>query len=323
MKKSLSLLLLIFSFVGLYAQNSSLSNLFADSSAQNNMNMIATFKSGILINAQTIETMHKHDLLFEVGHRFGDIGGKYGGSKTFYGFDLISDVLIGFEYGISDRLTVGVGRDKGAVNLANVNQTQLLYGTLKYRLLQQTVNNQVPLAITLFGRGVVSTMASQTTNSDANFKDFKSRLSGVGQLIIARKFSSNFSLELLPTYVRRENVVAPDPKNMFALGIGGRMKVTKRMAIVADYFLPFRSQQTTNYFSTQFNTLFYNPLAVGLEIETGGHVFHIDFTNATSILENQFIPGTTSNWSKGQFRWGFNFSRTFTIGGGKNKSWKK
>lgn len=323
MKKTLSLLLLIFSFVCLYAQDSSLSNLFVDSSAQNYMHVIATFKSGILINAQTIETMHKHDLLFEVGHRFGDIGGKYGGSKTFYGFDLISDVLIGFEYGISDRFTIGVGRDKGAANFANVNQTQLLYGTLKYRLLQQTVNNQVPLAITLFGRGVVSTMASQTTNTDANFKGFKSRLSGVGQIIIARKFSSNFSLEVLPTYVRREDVVAPDPQNMFDLGIGGRLKFRKRMAIVADYFIPFRSQQASNYFSTQFNTLFYNPLAVGLEIETGGHVFHIDFTNATSILENQFIPGTTSNWSNGQFRWGFNFSRTFTLGGSKNKTWKK
>ena len=322
MKKIISLLLLTFSFCRLYAQTD-LSSLFTDSLKENNMPVIATFKSGILINAQTNETLHQHDLLFAVGHRFGDVGGSLGGSKTFYGLDMISDDLIGFEYGITNRLTVGVGRDKGATNNANVNQTQLWYGTLKYRLLQQTMDNNMPLSISLFGRGIISSMASLPTNNDAHFNNFKSRLSAAGQVIIARKFSDYLSLELLPTYIRRENVVSPDNQNMFAMGIGGRLKLTEHMAIEMDYFLPFRSPQTKNYFNTQDNTIFYNPLSVGLAIETGGHVFHIDFTNATSMMESQFIPGTVSNWTKGQFRWGFNFSRTFTIGKGGRKQWNK
>lgn len=322
MKKIMIIVFLIFNSHYLYAQND-LSSIFADSLQENSASVIATFKSGVLINAQTNETLHQHDLLFKIGHRFGDIGGPVGGSKTFYGLDMISDNLIGFEYGITNQVTVGVGRDKGAANNVNVNQTQLWYGTLKYRLLQQTMDNSVPIAITLFGRGVISSMGSQPTNNDAHFTNFKSRLSAVGQVIIARKFSDRLSLELLPTYIRRENVVAPDKQNMFAIGIGGRLKFTEHMAIEMDYFLPFRSQQTINYFNKQYNTIFYNPLSVGLAIETGGHVFHIDFTNATSMMENQFIPGTVSKWGKGQFRWGFNFSRTFTLGKSESKSWNK
>lgn len=322
MKSIMILFLSSLSFYNLYAQND-LSNLFADSLKENSLPVIATFKSGRLINAQTNETLHQHDLLFEIGHRFGDIGGSLGGSKTFYGLDMISDDLIGFEYGITNRLTAGVGRDKGATNNINVNQTQLWYGILKYRLLQQTIDNNMPISITLFGRGIISSMASLPTNNDAHFNTFKSRLSGVAQVIIARKFGNNLSLELLPTYVRREDIVRPDKQNLFAIGIGGRLKFTEHMAIETDYFLPFRSQQTRNYFNTQYNTIFYNPMSVGLAIETGGHVFHIDFTNATTMLESQFIPGTVSNWRKGQFRWGFNFSRTFTIGKKASHAWEK
>jgi hypothetical protein len=100
--------------------------------------------------------------------------------------------------------------------------------------------------------------------------------------------------------------------NLFALGIGGRVKITKTMAIVADYFLPFRSSESRNYFK-QKGVRFYQPLAIGWEIQTGGHVFHINFTNSTAIVENQFIPYTTRSWAKGQFRWGFNISRSFTL----------
>lgn len=324
MRKIVSLLVLIlFNCFSLHAQQD-LSKIFSDSTlATGKIPVIATFKSGRLINAQTNETMHKHDLLFLVGHRFGDIGGKYGGTKTFFGLDNISDDLIGFEYGITDRFTVGAGRDKGAPNDINISQEQLWYGSLKYRLVQQRVDNSIPIAITLFGRGIVSSMTSTpNTASNAHFPNFRSRLSGVGQIIIARKFSEIFSLEVLPTYVRRERVTYPDQRNMLAFGFGGRLKLTKRMAIIADYFLPLRSKDDKDYFNSNYNLRFYNPLAVGLEIETGGHVFHINFTNATALLENQFIPGTTSDWTKGQFRWGFNFSRTFTIGEDKNK-WGK
>lgn len=304
--------------VGTAQAQTDLSKLFADS-LKNNGPVMATFKSDVLINAQTNETLHKHDLIFEIGHRFGDIGGTYGGAKTFFGFDNISDVSIDFGYGITNRLTVGLGRAKGAPNGVNSTQLQLYYGSLKYRLVQQTSDNRIPLAVTLFGREVISGMQDQPNNqADGHFATFSNRLSSVVEVILARKFNDRFSLEVLPTYIHRGVVAPQDMSDMLALGFGGRFKFTEHMAFVADYFLPFRSQSSIQYYQNQYNFNFYHPLAVGLEIETGGHVFHIDFTNATALLENQLVTSTSSNWSKGQFRWGFNFSRTFTLGGKKH-----
>jgi hypothetical protein len=103
-----------------------------------------------------------------------------------------------------------------------------------------------------------------------------------------------------------------DVNDLFALGAGGRFKFSKRLGLLVEYFYPFRSQESKDYFTAK-GQKFYNPLAVGLEIETGGHVFHVNFTNSTAILENQFIPETTTTWQQGQFRWGFNISRRFSL----------
>ena len=298
----------------LMAQND-LSKLFNDSiNKKEHLPVIATFKSPHIINSQYNEAIHKHNLLFVVIHRFGDMAGTNGGVKNFYGLDNSSDILIAFDYGISDKLSIGIGRAKGAPNGTNTDQTQLFYLNLKYRLLHQTVDNYIPVSITLFGNGLVSGMSKlNLVTSDADFRKFSDRMSYTAQAIIARKFSDNLSLALLPTYVRRNYVPFMDMNNLFALGIGGRMKVSPRMAIIADYFLSFRSQNSKNYFSQQKQFQFYNPLALGIEIETGGHVFNISFTNSTAILENQFIPSTSTSWTKGEFRWGFSISRTFSL----------
>ncbi len=292
-----------------------LSKLFSDSVlAKENIPVTATFKSPQIINGQSNETMHKHDLLFVVMHRFGDIAGSYGGMQTFYGLDNSSDILIGFDYGISDRWSLGLGRTKGAPNGTNTNQKQLFYLKTKYRLIRQSTNNRVPVSVTIFGNSVASGMDRlNVVTSDADFQKFSDRLSFVAQAIITRKFNDSFSLALSPTYVRRNYVSFMDVNNMYGLGIGGRLKVSHRMAVVADYFLSFRSQESKKYFLQQKGFRFYNPLGVGLEMETGGHVFNFIFTNSTAILENQFIPSTSSSWTKGGFRWGFSISRTFTL----------
>lgn len=315
MKKIILLFAISCCWLGASAQDS-LSSLFADSSQGAHVPVIATFKSVDVINGRSNETLKKHNLLFIVAHRFGDMAGKNGGGKTLFGMDNIYDVLIGFDYGISDRLTIGTGRDKGSPNGINTDQSSLYYLSLKYRLVQQTTDNHVPFAITLFGRGLMSSMhKTHELGSDANFNNFSDRTSGVAQIIIARKFSDNLSLEITPTYIRRNLVATSEMQNMFALGLGGRVKISRHMAIVADYFLPFRNSQSTDYYKQLYDLDFYNALGVGLEIETGGHVFHINFTNSTSIVETQFIPSTTTTWTKGQFRWGFNLSRTFLLGG--------
>lgn len=271
--------------------------------------VIATFKSTRIINGQSNETLAKGDLDFRVAHRFGDIGGADGGSKTFFGMDNSTDIRIAFEYGITDRLTAGISRAKGSGS-----HSQLYEAMGKFKVLQQTMDNRVPVGVTLFGNAVVTAMKSSTDEADASyFGNFSHRMSYTGQAVITRKFGNMLSLAVLPTYIHRNRVAFMDMNDMFALGLGGRLRFSNRVALVVDYFLPFRDQAGRDYFESR-GMKFYNPLGVGVEIETGGHVFHLNFTNSTATLENQFIPETTSTWLDGQFRWGFNISRRFSLG---------
>ncbi|WP_346317406.1 DUF5777 family beta-barrel protein [Chitinophaga sp. YIM B06452] len=271
--------------------------------------VIATFKSTRIINGQSNETLAKGDLDFRVAHRFGDMGGSGGGSSTFFGLDNSTDIRIAFEYGITDRLTAGISRTKGSGNFSQ------MYEVLgKFKVLQQTMDNRIPVGVTVFGNAVVTGMKSSPDKSDLNYFDkFSSRLSYTAQAIISRKFGDIISLALLPTYIHRNRVGYKDMNNMFAMGVGGRLRFSKRMALVVDYFVPFRDEESKDYYESR-GTKYYNSLGVGVEIETGGHVFHLNFTNSTAVLENQFIPETVSTWTHGQFRWGFNISRRFSLG---------
>lgn len=284
-----------------------LANMFQDSTRKHEP-VIATFKSTRIIQGHSIETLKKHELDFRVDHRFGDIGGAYGGGKTAFGLDNSTDIRIAFEYGVTDRLMAGLSRSKGSGGV-----TQLYEALAKYQLITQTTDDHVPVTITLFGNAVASGATSSTVKSDAAWFDkFSDRLSYTGQVIIGRKFNRRLSLAVLPTLIHRNRVTYMDENDVFALGAGGRLKFSNRMALLVEYYYPFRSQETKDYFKNKGREL-YNPLSVGLEIETGGHVFHINFTNSTAILENQFIPETTTSWLQGQFRWGFNISRRFSL----------
>lgn len=269
----------------------------------------ATFKSGKLINIQTIETIHKKELDFRVDHRFGNIAGKRGGSSQFFGLDQASDIRIGFDYGISDKLNIGLARAKGASTL-----TQLYETNLKYKFLEQTNDDKIPLSVAFFGSATTSAMSKSEDPTAANsFTKFSDRVSYVSQLVIARKFSSAFSLVFIPSYVHQNYTMYGNQNSTFALAIGGRLKFTKRMALVADYVTPFRDKQKKDYIENINGNKLYNALGVGLEIETGGHVFHLNFTNANAVQESQYITETTSSWTKGQFRWGFSIARRFSF----------
>ncbi|MBA0883455.1 DUF5777 family beta-barrel protein [Flavobacterium undicola] len=268
----------------------------------------ATFKSSRIINARSNELVHKGELELIVSHRFGDAGGHNGGFKTFYGTDNASDIKVAFDYGLTDRLAIGVSRTKGATAIR-----QLFESNVKYKLLEQTEKDRIPLGITFFGNAVISTMSSNINPKvPDHFDSFSDRWSFVAQMILTRKFSSNFSLALLPTYTHYNRVGYGDSNDIFAMGIGARAKLTKRMALIADYFYTFDSENRKAYFEKN-GLPFYNPLSAGLEIETGGHVFQLTFMNNTALLENQFIPYTTTSWRKGQFRWGFSISRPFSF----------
>ncbi len=269
--------------------------------------VLSSFKNFKIINAQTPMTVPKHNLEFNISHRFGDVSGSSGGPTTLFGFYSISDILFSFDYGVTDKLDIGVGVYKGIGPFYDS-----YYGSLKYKLLQQTTDNKVPVFVTFFGDvNIAAGPASTDPTSDADYASTADRLSFLAQLIIARKVTPQFSIEVLPTYLHRNLVLNGDENGIFALGAGARYRITKRFSIIADYFHPFSTYRSTNelpYVS------FYDPIGIGVEIETGGHVFTVNLTNSTGIFENEFIPYTTSNWLKGQFRLGFNIGRDFLLG---------
>jgi len=304
----------VLSLAGLtaHAQDQDLSKLFdgvTDSLATARQPVTATFKSPRIVNLRSNESIARHELDFQVMHRFGDIAGHDGGVRTFYGLDFSTDIRIGFDYGLTDHLTVGIARAKG-----NTAQRELYEGSLKYKLLEQNRGGSRPVGVTLFGNAVVSGMTSTTDESLAStFQRPADRWSFVGQVIFTRKFNDRLSLALLPTVVHRVLVEQHDDNTVPAIGIGGRFRFNQRLSLIADYVLVHRSSSSRDYYRDR-GIEFYNPLGVGLEVETGGHVFALTFTNSAPILENQFIPETRSTWTKGQFRWGFTISRRFALG---------
>ena len=279
---------------------------------------IATFKGSKIINAQTTETVKKGTMDFTVIHNFGNIGAESnGGVHTLYGLDNIADVRIGFDFGITDDLTIGVGRSK---------QKELIDGLIKYRIVNQTTNNHFPFSLAAYGDMSYCPQPASVfyAGGQPDKQNDIHRFSYVGQLIIARKFNWRFSAELLPTFQHRNYVVANvNPENkaeetndLFAIGAGLRLKLTQRFAIIADYYYLFSDYRHKNSV-----TSYYNPLGIGFEIDTGGHIFHITFTNTSGIIENNYLPNTTDSWLKGGFKLGFNISRVFNLAG--KRSWSK
>ncbi len=283
------------------------------------------FYSQKIINANTVEVLKKGILEFKVVHNFGDVAGTGGGIKRFFGLDNAADVKIAFQAGLTNKLNILFARVKGGGNL------QQLYETgIKYQFLKQIDNDsRHPVSVTAFANIVISAMPADTNRSaqqlalkENHFVNFSDRLSQVVQLMVARRFGK-ISLQLNPTYVHTNYVVTNDQKGMFAIGGGARIPLSKKFILVADYFHPFRSASSENalknQYAGQYDANRYDVFGVGIEIVTAGHLFHLNFTNATNILENRFIPRTYTSWGKGQYRWGFTIARNFVIFRDKKK----
>ncbi len=276
------------------------------------MPVLKVFHSQKLINSKTVEVLRKGVLEFNVSHNFGDIGGDLGGARTFFGLDDATDIKIGFQTGISDRLNLITARTKGAGSV----QQQWEIG-LKWQIMRQAENDgKHPFSMTLFANNVVATQKrALIPDFESSFEDFGSRQSQVIQLMIARKFGK-MSLQLSPLYLHTNYVVPHDDKSIFALGAAMRLPISRRIILIADWFHPFRSNSSTDFFKTQ-GIEFHNPLGIGMEILTEGHVFHVNFTNATELLENRFLRRTISSWGDGEWRWSFTISRHFVLFRGK------
>ncbi|MEM6344018.1 MAG: DUF5777 family beta-barrel protein [Bacteroidota bacterium] len=251
---------------------------------------LATFKGVRLINAHSIEMPGEGVLQMMISHRFGRVNG---GAYEFFGLDQ-ANMRLGFEYGIKPWLCVGIGR-------SNVFKTYDSF--LKVRLFRQKSGAETfPFTIVAYSNMAINTLRF-TDPSRENF--FTSRLNYTHQLMIARKFGERLSLQLMPTMVHRNLVATRAEQNdVFAMGIGGRVKVTRSMTINFEYFYLLPGNTADN---------FQNSLSIGVDIETGGHVFQLMFTNSVAMSENLFIPQTTGDWLAGDIHLGFNLGRVFTV----------
>jgi len=298
-KKMPAILLCMSLAMGVNAQDAdSLLNQMSSDSGKTALS--PAFKSTRVVLSHSTETQKKYDLDMRIRHHFGDIGGEFGNSHTLYGLDVATDLYIGFDYGITDRLTVGIGRSK---------KNELYNAFLKQRLTRQT-SGSMPFSATLMAQaGWITREATE----DQEFAGSSDRLSYFIEAILARKFSEHLSLQVSPGYLFRSATEdAADEKALFNIGFAGRLKLTRRMAFVADY-------QLINLLRSDDLTLaHYNPLGIGLEIETGGHIFSLNFMNAEYIVENNFLPATQKSWTKGGVRFGFTISRNFTLHKSKN-----
>ena len=290
-KKMKKLLLLLFIFsvnAHLFSQN--LDDILEQESPQITEDVFGTFNGTRVLDGHSVETRKRGILEFLIHHRFGAVNS---GIDELFGLDQ-SNIRLGFEYALSDNFTMALGRS---------SFEKTYDGYLKYRLLkQQTGVQSFPVSLTLF------TSATQKTikDYDPSLKpSFTNRLVYTSQILLARKFSPNFSFQVSPTYIHFNKVPAlNDPNDIYAVGFGTRIKISKRVSINGEYYYaanPFKSIEAKNL------------IAFGIDIETGGHIFQLIFTNSRSMIEKGFIVENTGDFFKGDIHFGFNISRAFQI----------
>ncbi len=252
----------------------------------------STFKSTRLVNGQTVETKGKGALEFIFAHRFGAVNKDP--LYQLFGLDQ-AQTRLGLEYGISDRLGAGIGRN-------SFDKTIDSY--VRYKVLRQSAGAiNMPFTLTAFG--IAACRTSPTLQVPSNDIPFQDRMSYTGQLIIARKFNSNLSLQLVPTIVHKNIVdTSIDNNDQFALGVGGRLKITRSVALTTEYYYRFGVKPANP---------FYNSVGFGVDIETGGHVFQLVMTNSRGLTERAFITETAGQFFAGDIHLGFNITRTFQL----------
>ena len=247
-----------------------------------------TFKATQIINTPTVESPGKNGLQFLIMHRFGRLNE---GAYALFGLDN-ANIRFGLDYGLTDRVSIGVGR-------SSLDKTY--DASIKWKALQQT-EGKMPVTASLYGLLAYTTLRYP----DKPYITSKYRTSYVSQLLLARKFNSRLSLQLSPTWLHFNLVPTPQDKNdLFALGVGGRMKITKRISINGEYnYLPTDQVRSTEI---------HHSVSFGFDIETGGHVFQLVFTNSGGMTAPYYLAKTPGLWGDGDIFFGFNISRAFSF----------
>jgi hypothetical protein len=256
-----------------------------------------TFKGTRLVNGHTIETKGKGTLEFIFAHRFGALNG---GLYELFGLDE-AYVRLGLDYGITDNLSVSIGRN-------SVDKT--MDGYAKYKLVRQSSGaRNFPVTVTAL-TGIAYKTSPKKEDAPAGFENVD-RIAYNTQLFIARKFSPALSLQLMPTFIHRNAVDRSLEKNdLMALGFGGRLKVTRSIALTTEYYLRLDAPDNDLFPQGQKR---YNAIGFGVDIETGGHVFQLVLTNTRGLTERAFVAETTEDFFDGNIHLGFNVTRTFQL----------
>ncbi len=249
-----------------------------------------TFKASRIINGHSVEQPARGELEFRISHRFGQVSG---GFYEYFGLDEAT-IHFSLEYSPIDRLTLGLGRS---------NYKKTYDGFVKLKIVRQKSGSQsFPFSITYLGSTELTTLKNEIPDYE-----FYHRLSYVNQILIARKFGERLSLQITPTFVHRNLTDEPGiPNDTYALGTGGRIKITKRLTFNAEWFAVFNLPEGEDYSFTM-------PLSLGFDLETGGHVFQIMVTNSQAMREAAFITETQGSWLDGDLHLGFNISRMFNL----------
>jgi hypothetical protein len=277
------LLILLFLPVFIFAQDDLLQLLNDDL----NYKISSTFKGVKIVNAQSVQLVSKGDLLFLIQHRFGTLNS---GAYNLYGLDN-SQVRFGFDYGVNNWSSVGLGRS---------SFLKTIDANAKIKLVSQSKGlNSFPFSIVWYS----SAFFKQLIWKDMQTENYllSDQMSYVHQLLVARKITSALSVQLNPTLVHKNIINKGNAHDLLSVGLGARHKLTSRISLNAEYFLQLQKENSVN------------PLSLGVDIETGGHVFQLHLSNSAAMFERAFIHETNGEWSNGDIYFGFNISRVFTL----------
>lgn len=280
--------LTLFVFVSAHAQDDLLKDLENTETNETDY-VIQTFKGTRVVNGHSTETKPGGTLEFIISHRFGTVNS---GSYELWGLDQ-STIRLGLEYGLTDRLGIAVGRS---------SWDKSYDGYLKYKLLRQSTGaKNFPFTMTLLTSMQYRTLKDATT-AEMSSED---RLSYAYQALIARKFSPAFTFQVAPILVHRNAVDETQTNHdIFALGLGARVKVTRSVSVHGEYYPRLNEKENSPY---------YDAIGFGIDIETGGHVFQLVFTNSVGMQERLMVTETTGDFWDGDIRFGFNITRTFQL----------
>lgn len=313
----LRLALLLFALVAVpsitFAQEEDLLKLLGDEEEEGPVYTNAAFKTTRVINGHSLENTAHGVLDFKIGHRFGPVNG---GANEFFGLDGAT-IRLGLDYGLTDRLMIGIGRS---------SYEKTVDGFMKYKLLRQCDSGcDMPFTLAVVAASSINTVKQSDFwpyPEEERAYYFSHRMAYAFQVIVGRKFNESFTMQLNPGLVHKNLVeTEEDANDIFHISGAARMKLTKRIALNGEYFyvLPGQITQPTAEEEAAGALRTRNSLSFGFDIETGGHVFQLHMTNSLPMFERGYITETTENWADGGIHFGFNISRVFTVHEPKKK----